>query len=259
MPSKFVIEANDVTFRYNSTTLLDGVTMALRGGCLSGLIGANGSGKSTLLRLLCGLELPASGTIELEGARIGSMNQTARARLVAYVPQSAPIIFPFTALEVVLTGRNPHLSSFSVESRKDLKIALDALDRVGMFYLATRPVTVLSGGERQLVFVARAIAQEPKLLLLDEPAGFLDLKHRAQLVQVLRDLRDERGITSLVVTHDLMFLEPSFDEVFALSQGRIAARGRPSEVLREPTLKETYNVAIHTLHEEGKIFVWSEV
>jgi iron complex transport system ATP-binding protein len=178
---------------------------------------------------------------------------------MGYVPQSGPVIFPFTAVEVVLTGRNPHLGPFSVEGRRDLKIALDALDRVGMSHLAGRPMTVLSGGERQLVWVARAIAQEPKLLLLDEPAGFLDLKHRAQLVRVLRDLRNERGITSLVVTHDLMFLEPSFDEVFALSRGGIAARGRPPDVLCAPTLKETYNVRIHTHHEGGRIFVWSEV
>ena len=105
--------------------------------------------------------------------------------------------------------------------------AMDALEQVDMARLATRPVTTLSVGERQLVFVARAIAQTPELLLLDEPASFLDLKHRAQLIRVLRRLCDERGITALVVTHDLMFLQPSFDEVFALSEGRVAAHGDP--------------------------------
>jgi iron complex transport system ATP-binding protein len=259
MPSKLLIRASEVAFSYNGASLLEGVTLGLPSGCLSALIGANGSGKSTLLRLFCGLERPGSGTIELDGSSIQSLPQPVRARLVAYVPQNAPVVFPFTALEVVLTGRNPHLSSFAVESRKDLRIALDALERVGMSHVADRPVTVLSGGERQLVFVARAIAQDPKLMLLDEPSGFLDLKHRAQLVRVLRSLRDERSITSLVVTHDLTFLEPSFDEVFALSRGRIVAKGLPSEVLHAPTLRETYSVAIETRHEAGKIFVWSEV
>ena len=259
MPSELLLEAGELVFGYNGATLLDGVTLSLPTGSLSALIGANGSGKSTLLRLLCGLQRPASGSIKLDGIGIESMQQAVLASRVAYVAQSASVIFPFTALEVVLTGRNPHLGRFAMENREDLRIALDALESVGMSHLATRPLTVLSGGERQLVFVARAIAQQPKLLLLDEPSGFLDLRHRAELVQVLRGLRDERGITSLVVTHDLMFLEPSFDEVFALSRGRIVAKGSPSEVLRAQTLKEIYSVAIHTLHEEGKIFVWSEV
>jgi iron complex transport system ATP-binding protein len=136
---------------------------------------------------------------------------------------------------------------------------MDALNMVGVAHLAERPITVLSGGERQLVLVARAIAQSPSLLLLDEPAGFLDLKHRAQLVQVLRRLRDEHGIASLVVTHDLMFLEPSFDRVYALGEGRIMAEGTPREVLVSSTLQQVYGVGIHTMSEEGKIFVWSEV
>lgn len=259
MPNRVLLEATEIVFSYNGERLLDGLKLALAGGSLSALIGANGSGKSTLLRLLCGLERPVSGAIKLDGIEIESIPQQVLAGRVAYVAQNAPVIFPFTALEVVLSGRNPHLGRFAMESGKDLRIAVDALERVSMSHLANRPVTVLSGGERQLVFVARAIAQQPKLLLLDEPSGFLDLKHRAQLVKVLRRLRDDCGMTSLVVTHDLMFLEPSFDEVFALKDGRITTKGPPSEVLRADTLKEIYSVAIHTLHEEGKIFVWSEV
>ena len=259
MASKPLLEVNRVSFSYNGARLLDGVELAMPSGSLTALIGANGSGKSTLLRLLCGLERPAAGGIKLDGVGVESMPRAQLARRVAYVAQNAPVVFPFTSLEVVLTGRNPHLGRFEMERSEDLRRALDALEMVGMGHVANRPVTVLSGGERQLVFVARAIAQAPELLLLDEPAGFLDLKHRAQLVQVLRRLRDERGIASMVVTHDLMFLEPSFDQVFALSDGRIAATGRPTEVLRAETLREIYRVAIHTLHEEGKIFVWSEV
>jgi iron complex transport system ATP-binding protein len=259
MVSEFALEASRIVFSMNGTRLLDGLDMVLAGGKLSALIGANGSGKSTLLRLLCGLEQPDSGTIKLNGIELKSMPRLALARRIAYVAQGAPVIFPFSALEVVLTGRNPHLGRFGMETAEDLRLALDALEQVGMAHLAQRPVTVLSGGERQLVFVARAIASQPDLMLLDEPASFLDLKHRAQLIRVLRQLKQECGISSLVVTHDLMFLEPSFDEVLALGGGRIIAKGCPSEVLRAETLKEVYSVPIQTLYEEGKIFVWSEV
>jgi iron complex transport system ATP-binding protein len=259
MAISFTLEASRIAFSLGGTRLLDGVDMVLSSGSLSALIGANGSGKSTLLRLLCGLERPDSGAIKLDGVELKSMPRAQLARRIAYVAQSTPVIFPFSALEVVLTGRNPHLGRFRMETSEDLRVALDALEQVGMAHLAQRPVTALSGGERQLVFVARAIATQPNLMLLDEPASFLDLKHRAGLIRVLRRLRDERGITSLVVTHDLMFLEPSFDEVFALGGGRIMAKGRPSEVLQAETLKEVYSVPIHTLYEEGRIFVWSEV
>jgi iron complex transport system ATP-binding protein len=259
MSSEYLLEAGGVHFSYDETKLIDGVDMKLVRGSLGALIGANGSGKSTLLRLICGLMAPSSGFIELTGKRIETISRLELARRIAYVSQSVPVIFPFSVLEVVLTGRNPHLGRFAIEKAADLRVAEDALERVGIAHLASRPVTTLSSGERQLAFVARAIAQEPELLLLDEPSGFLDLLHRAQLVRTLRGLCDTRGITSLVVTHDLMLLEPSFDEVFALQGGRIAASGRPAEVLQPGILKATYSVTIHTLHEEGKIFVWSEV
>jgi iron complex transport system ATP-binding protein len=257
--SNSLIEARGINISYTSGKLFDRLDLSLSRGRLAALIGANGSGKSTLLKLLCGLEQPDSGAVEIDGKPIHSMSRTQVARRIAYVAQNAAMIFPFTSLEVVLTGRNPHLGSLETESRADLEIALDALAQVGASHLAERPVTTLSGGEQQLVFVARAIAQQPELLLLDEPGSSLDLKHRAQLVRVLRRLRDERGIASLVVTHDLMFLEPSFDEVLALCDGSVVVRGSPGEILCAQTLKEVYSVAIHTLRQEGRIFVWSEV
>jgi len=259
MSNDFLIETSGLSFSYNGGRLLDNLDFRLGNAKLGALIGANGSGKSTLMKLLCGLLRPASGSINFHGQSLASISRNSLAQQMAYVAQSISLTFPFTSLEVVLTGRNPYLNRFGLETRDDLRIAMDALNMVGVGHLAERPITVLSGGERQLVLVARAIAQSPSLLLLDEPAGFLDLKHRAQLVQVLRRLRDERGIASLVVTHDLMFLEPSFDRVYALGEGRIMSEGTPREVLVSATLQEVYGVGIHTMSEEGKIFVWSEV
>jgi len=259
MANDFLVETSALRFSYNGSPLLHDLNLKLISGSLAALIGGNGSGKSTLIKLLCGLLRPQSGSIKLGGENLESFSRKQLARRVGYVAQTMSLIFPFTALEIVLTGRHPYVSGMGMEREEDLRIALDALDQVGVAHLANRPITVLSGGERQLVLVARAIAQSPSLLLLDEPAGFLDLKHRAQLVQVLRRLRDENGITCLVVTHDLMFLEPSFDQVFALRDGQIAAEGAPSAVLQSAILQQIYGVGIHTLREEGKIFVWSEV
>jgi len=260
MSNDVIVEVNGLSFVYDRIRrLIDNLDMEVDRGSLSALIGANGSGKSTLMRLLCGLQAPASGSIKLSGVEIKSMDRAALARRVAYVPQNVPVVFPFTSLEVVLMGRSPHLDGFGVEGPEDLEIATRALEQVGAGHLAGQPVTTLSSGERQLVFVARAITQQPELLLLDEPSGFLDLRHRARLVRTLRGLCNSMGVAVLMVTHDLMLLEPSFDEVFALSHGRIACQGTPSEVLTADVLRETFNVNIHTLREEGKIFVWSEV
>ncbi|MGH9824449.1 MAG: ABC transporter ATP-binding protein, partial [Blastocatellia bacterium] len=205
------------------------------------------------------LERIAQGTIRVDSRDTKRMAPKELARVVAYVPQSDQMQFAFKVIEVVLTGRNPHLGRFSIESAQDLDLALDALDQVGIAQLASRPYTSLSAGQRQLVLVARAIAQAPSLLLMDEPSGFLDLKNRARLVKILRRLRDERDISSLVVTHDLMFLEPSFDLVFALGEGHIVASGPPGSVLHSAILKEIYGVDIRTFNDDGKIFLWSEV
>lgn len=260
MSNNLLAEVNGLSFLYDrDRKIIDNLDMGIQHGLLTALIGANGSGKSTLLRLFCGLQTATSGSIKLDGIDLSSMSRAALARRVAFVPQNVPVIFPFTSLEIVLMGRNPHLSRFGTESSEDLEIAAGALELVGAAHLSNQAVTTLSSGERQLVFVARAIAQQSSLMLLDEPSGFLDLLHRARLVRTLRQLCDNSGATILMVTHDLMLLEPSFDQVFALSRGRIAAFGPPSEVLRTDTLRETFNVNIHTLTEEGKIFVWSEV
>ena len=175
---------------------------------MGALIGANGSGKSTLIRLLAGLLAPDARRSHLSMA-LHSRPSTlvSGPSVIAYVPQSTSNVFPFTALEVVLTGRSPYSGRFRFESSHDEQIALGALDALDAAHLASRHITELSGGERQLVTVARALAQEPELMLLDEPASALDLKHRTQLTRALRQIRDERGITILMITHDLMLLD----------------------------------------------------
>jgi ABC-type cobalamin/Fe3+-siderophores transport system ATPase subunit len=175
------------------------------------------------------------------------------------VPQAVPTTFPFTALEVVQTGRSPYTKGYQFENPDDRDLARQALDTVGALHLETRRMTELSGGERQLVSVARALAQEPTCLLLDEPASSLDLKHRASLVRLLADLRGRDRLTSLVVTHDLALLDPLFDYVFGMRCGAVAAEGTPAEVLRDEVLAALFDDPnVRARRIEGRTFVWSD-
>lgn len=191
---------------------------------------------------------------------VSKRNRATLATKVAYVPQQSSRAFPFTALEVVLTGRTPHTAPFRLENQLDIDIALESLQRVGLSHLAQRTVTELSGGERQLVSVARAFAQQPECMLLDEPSASLDLKHRAGLIRLLRQQCDEHGLTVVMVTHDLNLLSPGFDRVIGMRDGRVVRVGTPDDVLTEPHLAQIYDdPAIRVRRIDGRVCVWSEV
>ena len=254
-----LIQTRNLSFAYSCLVAVVDVSLALPRGEMGALIGANGSGKSTLIRLLAGLLSPASGEVVFNGASLSSLHPRERAKRIAYVPQSTSTVFPFTALEVVLTGRSPYSGRFRFESSHDEQIALAALDALDAGHLSARHITELSGGERQLVTVARALAQEPELMLLDEPASALDLKHRTQLARALRRLRDERGITVLMITHDLMLLDSAADLIFAMKCGRVVASGSPEVVLNDTVLGDVYDAPVRTMRTHGRTFVWSEL
>ena len=257
-----LVEGRGLRFAYGegAPEVVRGASLAVERGRLTALVGANGSGKSTAVRLLAGLLKPSAGEVLLGGVPLARVAARERARRVAYVPQGVSTVFPFTALEVVLTGRSPYTTRFRFENARDVEAARAALAAVDASHLEARPVTELSGGERQSVALARALAQEPECLLLDEPSAALDLKHRAGLIRHLRRLRDERGMTALVVTHDLMLLDPAFDRVHALRRGELVAEGSPAEVLREDVLTEVYADAhVRARQAFGRTFVWSEL
>jgi iron complex transport system ATP-binding protein len=254
-----ILAGEGLSFSYGELPVLHDLSLSLGRGSFTGLIGPNGCGKSTLLRILSGILPPSRGRVTFEGRALDQIPRRERATLIAYVPQQQRSVFPFTALEVVVTGRTPYGSRFRFESAADREIALKALEDIGASHLRSRPVTELSGGEQQMVSVARALAQNASVLLLDEPAASLDLKHRAQLGSALRRLREERGLTALVVTHDLQMLDSSFDSLFAMREGRIVAQGPPSEVLREDVLAGAFDDSrVRTGRIEGRTFVWSE-
>lgn len=259
MDHDVIVEARGVSFAYTTTPVVDDVSLTLPRGAVGALIGANGSGKSTLIRLLAGLLTPSSGQVFIDGVPLATIPLRERAKRIAYVPQATTMVFPFTALEVVLTGRSPYSGRFRFESHDDRQIALAALEVLDAAHLADRPVTELSGGERQLVTVARALAQEPDVMLLDEPASALDLKHRTQLARALRRLSDERGIAALTITHDLMLLDSVADLLFAMKCGRIVASGGPETVLVENVLSDVYDARVRSERRRERTFIWSEL
>ncbi len=221
-----------------------GIDLEVAAGEVVGLLGPNGAGKSTLVRVLAGVLGPYDGTLRILGEELTRLSRRETARRIAVVPQEPIFDFPFTALEVTLLGRHPHLSGLAFESDRDLALARSALARVGAAELAHRPIGELSAGERQRVLCARALAQETPILLLDEPASFLDLRYQVELFDVLRALAHEgRGV--LAVLHDLNLAAEYCDRVVLLEAGRVAAAGATSEVLTYANLTRVYGTEVY--------------
>lgn len=255
-----LLEARNLRFAYPlAKPIIEDLSLSIRRGDLCAFIGPNGGGKSTLVRLLAGVLTPGSGDVLFGGRSLGKTPRREIAKRLAYVPQSWSMAFPFTALEVVLTGRSPHRLPFRLENANDCAIAMEALSQVEAAHLAKRPVTALSTGEQQLVAIARALAQEPECLLLDEPSASLDLRHRVALMRSLTRLRDTLGLAICVVTHDLHLIDSGFDRVLALRDGRLVVDDRPEKVLSDVALAAVYNdQSIRTRTVEGRTLVWCE-
>jgi iron complex transport system ATP-binding protein len=234
------LTAVDVEFSYGSVPAVRGLSLSVVPGCFLGVVGPNGSGKSTLVKLLSGYLSPQRGSVMLGGREIRRLPHRERVRQIAVVPQDAPPAFDYTALEVVLMGRSPHLSLLGVEGARDLAVAREAMRRTGTEDLSNRPLGALSGGERQRVLVARALAQETPILLLDEPTAHLDLNYQIETLLLLRSLHDEQGVSILTVLHDLNLASLYCDRLVMLTEGRLAAEGPPVEVLTAERLEAVY-------------------
>ena len=235
------LQARDLTYRYpQGPEAVRGVSLEAAPASTTAVIGANGSGKSTLIRMLAGLLKPSSGEISLDSIPLQKWDAKARARQIAYMPQTTTVAFPFRVLELVLTGRYPYLNAGRLDGGRDRELAMFALESAGAAHLAHRTVTTLSGGEMQMVILARALAQEPRLLLLDEPSASLDLKHRAELLRTLARLRERQRLSVIMITHDLQLAGSLFDRIIALRCGEVAADGPAESVLRGEILSDIY-------------------
>jgi iron complex transport system ATP-binding protein len=222
--------------------VLDGLSFEVARGSIVGLLGPNGSGKTTLLRIVAGMLPPLTGRVMLDGAPVGRLTRRQLARRVAVVPQDTHPAFDFPALDIVLMGRYPHLGVFELEGAADLEIAREALAATGTTELESRLFSTLSGGEKQRVVIASALAQAPDVLLLDEPTASLDLGYQFEIAALLRRLNRERGVTMVVSTHDLNLAAALCGRVVLLKQGRMLAQGTTNETLTAPNIRALYGV-----------------
>lgn len=239
-----MLAAADVSFRYNNRAshVLDRVSLNVDRGDLVGILGPNGSGKTTLLKLLGGMLVPGSGVVQLDGKPLGEWSRRDVARHVAFVPQETLAPFDFSVLEIVLMGRYPHLGRFALEGPADLDIARQALDLTGMGPFEDRAFNTLSGGEKQRVVIASALAQGPELLLLDEPTASLDIGHQLEVQTLLRQLNTGRHVTMVLSTHDLNFAAALCRTLVLLRDGRVLASGPTARVLTAETVRALYDV-----------------
>jgi iron complex transport system ATP-binding protein len=238
-----MIDIDGLRVSYGTTIALEGITLRVAPGEWVALIGPNGAGKTTLLRSVAGLAHSA-GVIRLAGRAARDLGHRRRARLVAYVPQHPQLPAAMTGLDYVLLGRTPHQGYFAFETAADRRICLDLLDQMALGHMAGRRLATLSGGEAQRLVLARALAQQAPVLLLDEPTSSLDLGRRVDALELVDGLRRERSLTVLSAIHDLTLAGQFADRLVLLSGGRVTAAGSPAAVLRDDLLSETFGAGV---------------
>ena len=240
-----ILRCENVSFTYGAIEALSNVSLEVNTGEVFGLLGPNGSGKSTLVRLISGVARPLTGQVFLTGRALPTYEREALARQIAVVPQESRLELPFSVLEIVLMGRSPYLKRFGFEQAHDLTIAQQAMEYTGVSALANREIHELSGGERQRVILARALAQEPQLLLLDEPTAFLDIKHQVEVYDLLKRLSRQNGLTVIAILHDLNLAALYCDRLALLTAGKVFACGTPEQVLTYSTIKAVYDTEVY--------------
>ena len=233
-----------VSFAYFNGFALQAINLMIAPGEIVGLLGPNGCGKTTLLKLASGVLSPVEGEVLLDEVRLKKLSRKQVAQRVAVVPQCFHLPFDFTVTEVVLLGRTPFVSGLSGETKKDRDVTADALQLVGIDGLGKRHFNDLSGGEQQKVILAMALAQEPEVLLLDEPTAHLDINHQVEILELVRSLNREHGVTVIAAMHDLNLASLFFDRLILLKEGTIFADGSPREVLTERNIKDVFSASV---------------
>ncbi len=244
VPDLVDLAIDDVDCFYESVKVLENVRFTVKTGTFLGILGPNGSGKTTLLKSISRVLKPKKGAVLLNEANVYKMKASDVAKQMAVVPQDSSIAFNFTAMQVVLMGRAPHLSRLQTESEKDLAIAKKAMEYTGTWGLADRLVTELSGGERQRVIIARALTQEPKVLLLDEPTSHLDISNQLEIMDLLKQLCVEKKLLIVGVFHDFNLAARYCDSIILLKRGKIVAAGKAAETLTGDHIKDVFGIDV---------------
>ena len=237
-----LFQLEDLKFAYPATPVLKGITNGIKRGEFIAFVGPNGAGKSTLLKVMAGLLHGYEGTADFDGRPLRSFTARDIARRLAFVPQETHVMFPFTVGEIIMMGRLPHRTSGLFESARDVERSREAMELTDTASLAGKVFSQLSGGERQRVVLASALAQDPEVLLLDEPTVYLDLKHQIQFYDIVERLNSEKGMTIVSVTHDVNLAARYARRMIAIRDGRFIADGSPDEVLTPDNLYDIFEI-----------------
>ena len=244
-----VLRAEQLAFSYSpGHKVLDGISFELHRGELINLLGCNGCGKTTLLDIITGMSRPSAGRVLIKGKDVKdySAEQIAKEVSIVYQEHSAP--FPYEVIDVVRMGRTPYISTFSAPDEQDARIAEQALQQVGLFHLANRPYTQISGGERQMVLIARALAQQTDIILLDEPTSHLDFRNQAIVIKTIHRLVKEREVSVLMTTHMPYHALIYSSKAALMKDGKLLAFGQSQEVINDQNLSRLYEMGVHVLH-----------
>jgi iron complex transport system ATP-binding protein len=235
-----MLEIQNLTLAYGHTTVLHDLSFSVEKGEMLGLIGPNGSGKSTLIKAISNVISPKSGNVLLKGMNITKIHRSELAKLMGVVPQTPILPSSFTAFEIVLMGRNPHMSLLSYENEKDLEITYQAMERTSTLHFAERRIGELSGGEIQRIIISRVLAQQPETILLDEPTANLDISHQLDVLDLIKSLCTRNNLTVVITVHDLNLAAQYCDRLALIKNGKLHAIGTPQEVITPENIKDVY-------------------
>ena len=247
------LKVKNVEFSYASVPVLKDVCIGLAASEMLGVVGPNGAGKSTLIRCINKILQPRKGSILLDGRDINEMGLMELAKKMGYISQSTSHVFPATVFDTVLMGRRPHIGWRS--SEKDTEIALEMMKMLNIEKFAMRDINELSGGQQQKVFIARALTQEPDVLLLDEPTSNLDIRHQLEVMDIIKKIVREKGLSAIMAIHDLNLASRYADRIIMLNGGTIVDAGSPSSVLNSENIKHVYGVVAIVRNEAGKPYI----
>ena len=247
------LQIKDLSFSYGSTQILKDISMELGSSTVLGIVGPNGAGKSTLIRCIDRILVPQHGTILLDGQEMKQMSSMEIAKKIGYVPQSISNTFPATVFDTVLMGRRPHLGWRS--SEEDIDVVLEVLTMLKIKYLAMRDFSEISGGQQQKVLIARALAQDAEILLLDEPTSNLDIRHQLEVMEILTKLVKKKGLSVMMAIHDLNLASRYSDRIILLNGGSIRDAGDPVSVLTVENIQSVYGAEVIVKHEAGKPYI----
>ncbi|WP_419175201.1 ABC transporter ATP-binding protein [Desulfosediminicola sp.] len=247
--SSIVYQVSDCYYQYRNHPCLSRLNFQLKKGKMYGLIGPNGSGKTTLINLLNGSRQPTRGKVQLRGTVVHRLPKLDLAKVLSFVPQNVALHFEYSVFEVVMMGRHPFIDRFGTPSQKDIDLVMEAIKTLDIYQLRNRMVTRLSGGERQRVLVARALAQNTEVLVLDEPTASLDVRHSIDIMQALRERVDHDSITVVGAIHDLDLAAAYCDELIVMENGQIAASGSVEDILTSELLQTVFRVHADIVHQ----------